>query len=109
MPAEMREKYFQKKDNQWQIDPRLFKMVKWEQVNLADDAARSTMNDCNVIFCRNVFIYFRDETIRKIVDGFFHQLLSPGFLFTGVSESLFRIPNRFELIELCKTFMYRKA
>jgi chemotaxis protein methyltransferase CheR len=108
IPIGMRERYFRKKDSLWQIDSRLTDMIKWEHINLADDSSRSSVNVCNVIFCRNVFIYFKEETVMKIVNGFYSQLLSPGFLFTGVSESLFRIKNSFELIELCKTFVYRK-
>jgi len=61
----------------------------------------------DVIFCRNVLIYFNRETVRGIIENF-RRVLSPGgYLFLGVSESLFQLSEGFELISTGKAFVYR--
>lgn len=108
VPDNIKNRYFRKDGDHWSISPALKNIIKWNVINLANESQRTSVQACNVIFCRNVFIYFREETISKIVESFFSQLLSPGFLFTGVSESLFRIKNSFELSEMGKSFVYKK-
>lgn len=109
IPGEKRTRYFTKEGNLWRIQPDIHSMIKWKIINLSDDFERSLVPVQNIIFCRNVFIYFRDDTIKRITDGFWSQLTSPGYLFVGVTESLFRIKSRFELTEMAKTFVYRKT
>jgi chemotaxis protein methyltransferase CheR len=105
----MRSRYFTREDNKWRIKPGIQGMVKWGLINLADELQRNSVPVQNIIFCRNVFIYFHEELIRKIVQDFHAKLSSPGYLFTGISESLYRIKNGFELVELGKTFLYKKS
>lgn len=61
----------------------------------------------DVIFCRNVLIYFNRETVRGIIENFRRVLNPGGYLFLGVSESLFQISEGFELISTGKAFVYR--
>jgi len=66
------------------------------------------MSGWDVIFCRNVTIYFRLESTRRVVDNFYEALNPGGYLFIGHSETLTSISDRFEPVEIDGVFLYRK-
>ena len=70
-----------------------------------DIAIRAT---ATVIFCRNVFIYFSEDAIRKTVKRFADRMLVPGYLFVASSESLLRVTTDFQFQELGDAFVYVK-
>lgn len=63
----------------------------------------------DIIFCRNVTIYFRLESTRRIVHNFFESLNDGGYLFVGHSETLTSISDEFEAVEVGGVFLYRKT
>jgi chemotaxis protein methyltransferase CheR len=62
----------------------------------------------DVIFCRNVIIYFDTATTQQVLAQFHQALVPGGYLFLGYSESLFRLFEGFELTEVCGAFLYRR-
>jgi chemotaxis protein methyltransferase CheR len=66
------------------------------------------LSNWDVIFCRNVTIYFKLESTRRVVDNFFESLNPGGYLFIGHSETLSSISDRFEPVEIGGVFLYRK-
>jgi len=66
------------------------------------------MGNWDVIFCRNVTIYFRLESTRRVVQNFYNSLNEGGYLFVGHSETLTSISDRFEPVEVAGVFLYRK-
>jgi chemotaxis protein methyltransferase CheR len=66
------------------------------------------LSNWDVIFCRNVTIYFRMESTRRVVNNFYDSLNPGGYLFIGHSETLTTISDRFEVLELGGVFLYRK-
>jgi chemotaxis protein methyltransferase CheR len=66
------------------------------------------MGNWDVIFCRNVTIYFKFESTRRVVDNFYESLNPGGYLFVGHSETLTSISDRFEVVEIDGVFLYRK-
>ncbi|NTU70603.1 MAG: tetratricopeptide repeat protein [Coriobacteriia bacterium] len=62
----------------------------------------------DLIFCRNVTIYFRPESTRRVVNNFYEALNPGGYLFIGHSETLTSISDRFEPLEVGGVFLYRK-
>lgn len=66
------------------------------------------MSTWDVIFCRNVTIYFRVESTRRVVDHFYEALNPGGYLFIGHSETLTSVSDRFEPVEINGVFLYRK-
>lgn len=66
------------------------------------------LNNWDVIFCRNVTIYFKLESTRRVVNNFFESLNPGGYLFIGHSETLTSISDRFEPVEIGGVFLYRK-
>jgi len=68
----------------------------------------SLMGNWDIIFCRNVTIYFRLESTRRVVANFFDSLNDGGYLFVGHSETLTSINDDFEPVEAGGVFLYRK-
>lgn len=66
------------------------------------------LTNWDVIFCRNVTIYFRLESTRRVVNNFYEALNPGGYLFIGHSETLTSISERFEALEVDGVFLYRK-
>ena len=66
------------------------------------------LSNWDVIFCRNVTIYFRSESTRRVIENFYQSLNPGGYLFIGHSETLSTISDRFEPLEINGVFLYRK-
>jgi chemotaxis protein methyltransferase CheR len=66
------------------------------------------MGNWDIIFCRNVTIYFRLESTRRVVQNFFDSLNPGGYLFIGHSETLASISDKFEPVHTNEVFLYRK-
>lgn len=86
------------------VKPVLQEVIQFAQLNLMDEWQMEEPLD--VIFCRNVIIYFDKETKTRLVEKYANNLKLGGYLFIGHSESLFKISNRFELIG---NTIYRKV
>ncbi len=109
LPDAMRAKYFKQiEEKKWQISPDLPARINWTTANLMEKSDIAGLATVNVIFCRNVFIYFSDEHIREIVNRFYEFMLNPGYLFVGASESLLRITTDFDLQEISGAYVYVK-
>jgi chemotaxis protein methyltransferase CheR len=108
MPANYLDRYFTPCGECFQVKDSLRKITRFMEGNLLrlDPFMRSEPAD--VIFCRNVFIYFSEETTRKIVESFAGLLEPDGFLFLGHSESLSRITSLFQPIRHTGAIIYRK-
>jgi chemotaxis protein methyltransferase CheR len=88
-----------------QVKPRLRKMVNFTQMNLASPVYVGRMD---LIFCMNVLIYFSEGRRREVVHRFFDVLEPGGYLFLGHSESLSKLPVKFQAIVLGDCILYRK-
>ncbi|WP_337995952.1 protein-glutamate O-methyltransferase CheR [Oleispirillum naphthae] len=97
MPITLLVKYFQKKDEMWQIDARLRAMVQYRPLNLLTDV-RSTLGAFDVIFCRNVLIYFDQETKGKVLADVSKVMSPDGFLYLGGAETVLGISDKFRPI-----------
>ena len=88
VPPEIREHYFQPAaKNRWQLLPRYRKLVRFERGNLLSDKfATPLFQDCDLIICRNVFIYFETAAIARVLETFQTRLRPGGFLLCGHAE-----------------------
>ena len=102
-------RYFRPVEDGYQVIPSLRDRVRFEGHNLAAPVfAKVEAGTYDIILCRNVIIYFDLPTIRALMDRF-HAALRPGaFLVLGYSESLFRVYDRFEMVEVEGAFLYRR-
>jgi chemotaxis protein methyltransferase CheR len=82
--------------------------VRFSYLNLMDHTAIEQMRNFDIIFCRNVFIYFSDAAIRQVTDWFYDALTPSGVLFVAAAESLLRHTPRFELSEISGAYIYLK-
>lgn len=82
--------------------------VRFGQLNLLDTSAAALLPRFDVIFCRNVLIYFDQPTRRRVIELFFERLTDGGFLLLGHSENLLHLSTRFELVQLEGDLVYRR-
>ena len=108
LPFHLKEKYFEFDGKEWAVDPSIHQKIRWHQVNLLGASAISALAASSVIFCRNVFIYFSHDAIRRVLDKFAERMVTPAFLFTGAAESLLKLTDDFELEEIGGCFVYVK-
>ena len=88
---------------------RVRDIVDFSYHNLVKEPYPLTLlSNWDVIFCRNVTIYFRTESTRRVVENFYQSLNPGGYLFIGHSETLSTICDRFEPLEINGVFLYRK-
>lgn len=106
-PMQYLDRYFRKCDNGFQVKDSIRAMCSFVQGNLLDFENIVSESGVDIIFCRNVLIYFNDETVRKIVENFARFLVDGGLLFLGHSESLSRITRRYIPIRLPGAVVYR--
>lgn len=95
LPIQMMVKHFEKVDDMWRISPRLRSSVRWKQLNLLEDL-RMTVGRPDVVFIRNVLIYFDIETKRKVLESIAALMPDDGFLFLGAAETVLGITDAFK-------------
>ena len=105
LPDDLRERYFRECDGIWQAVPALPSAVTFRRLNLCDPFAG--LGHFDIIFCRNVVIYFDLPTKQRICAQFRNMLLPHGYLFLGAMENLYGINSQFEPIRFGRTVVYR--
>jgi chemotaxis protein methyltransferase CheR len=104
----VRTRHFHQEDGSWRLDDRIREMVTFRRANLASEDWLAGLPRQDVAFCRNVLIYFAEESTRRAVEGLYRALQPGGYLFLGHAESLSRIPTRFEAERRPGTVFYRR-
>lgn len=104
-------KYFRKEDgDKYSLDEKVKKMVSFGYHNLVKEPypVAPLPGGWDIIFCRNVTIYFKIESVRQVINNFYKTLNDDGYLFIGYAEMLYQISDKFEPLELEGAFAYRK-
>jgi chemotaxis protein methyltransferase CheR len=91
----VRRRYFQREDGAWRIDPEIGAAARFRHGNLVDPAWLDGLDPQDVVFCRNVLIYFDEAGARRAVDLLYRAMRPGGYLFLGHAETLSRIPTPF--------------
>ena len=93
----------------WQISPEIKKMVDFRYFNLIKEPFQNfTVQGVDIIFCRNVTIYFKEESTRRVIANFYNILEDGGYFFIGHSESLTNINQDFVPKDFGNALIYRK-
>jgi chemotaxis protein methyltransferase CheR len=108
-PPLVQQRYFKKDGPYFHVDPTIKSMVSFDLLNLKDRLAAKRHGKFDVIFCRNVMIYFDDAMKQQCVQMFHDQLADDGTLFIGHSETLRGLSVPFEIVEIPQGFAYRKS
>ncbi|HEV2971598.1 MAG TPA: protein-glutamate O-methyltransferase CheR [Pirellulales bacterium] len=105
LPASLLVKHFQKSGMQWQVKDNVRKLVQFMELNLIE--RWPPLPQMDVIFLRNVLIYFSTETKKSILDNVGKLLATDGFLFLGGAETTLNLDDSFERVNFAKTVCYR--
>ena len=108
LPANLLKKYFQNTGSGYQISQDLREAVEFTRVNLSEAAETRAYRKFDVIFCRNLLIYFDDLSRRQAAETFFDALNPGGFVCLGHSESMSRISSLFRVRKFPEAIVYQK-
>lgn len=107
-PALVKQRYFKQEGAFWVLDPTIKSMVNFEVLNLKDRLAAKRHGQWDVIFCRNVLIYFDQPMKEQVIRMMWDQLRPDGALFIGHSETLRGLPVGFTQMPIPQGFCYAK-
>ena len=93
LPVQMLMRYFRKEENGWRIGEAIRGMVQYRERNLLADLR--PLGQFDVVFCRNVLIYFDQATKAKVLDAVAQQMPGDGLLYLGGAETVLGITSRF--------------
>ena len=107
--SRMRDKYFvRQSESSWRVSDEIRNRVSFGRLNLYDEGRVALVGHVDVIFCRNVIIYFDDASKRVVVSNFYNRLADGGYLLLGHSESLMTLSTQFKLKHLKNDMVYQK-
>lgn len=113
VPGWIRERYFKKvRQGCFEIHPRIRRMVTFSYLNLADDVYPSLSNNTNamdVIFCRNVLMYFTPERAEKVAGNLHQAALNGGWLIVSPAEDSNKLFSSFSPVVFPGAIFYRKV
>ena len=109
LPVEWLVKYFSRIGDEFQISNDLLQAVEFTRVNLADAADTRPYRNFDVIFCRNLLIYFDDASRKSAAETFYDALKPGGFICLGHSESMSRISSLYKVRKLPEAIVYQKS
>jgi chemotaxis protein methyltransferase CheR len=109
LPAHAAGRWLLPIENGMRIEKRIADAVDWRRINLVDTAQVGALGDFDIVLCRNVLIYFSDETVEKVIGTLARALRPNGRLIVGASESLLRFESVFVCEERAGAFFYRKG
>ncbi|MBE0575538.1 MAG: tetratricopeptide repeat protein [Desulfuromonadales bacterium] len=111
MEDSLRQRYFNKVDDYFLLVADVKRMVRFDYLNLQTDnfpAGHNATGDIDLLFCRNVLIYFELETIRRIVEKFSQALRPQGYLFMGHAETMQNVSDQFQRHHQNNAFFYQR-
>ena len=109
LPPELIDKYFEAlAAEQWQIVPQLRDSVSFTSVNIVEPDQTRLHGRFDVIFCRNVLIYFDDASRRVAAENLYENLLPGGFICLGHTESMSRISPLFDVRSFADAIVYQR-
>lgn len=108
LPGAWLRKYFTRVDNDYQICDDLRQAVEFTRVNLSEPADTRAYRNFDLIFCRNLLIYFDDVSRKAAAETFFDALNPGGFICLGHSESMSRISSLYQVRKFPEAIVYQK-
>jgi chemotaxis protein methyltransferase CheR len=105
IPPPYLKKYFDKVEGGYKVHADLMSKIRFDYHNLKND---SGLRNLDIVFCRNVIIYFDEAAQTAVINRFWDSMASKSFLFIGHSESLFGMDTQFEFVKTQWATLYRK-
>lgn len=101
-------KYFRAEGSSYKISDGVRQCVNFSYLNLLDPFKVKLVGSIDIVFCRNVLIYFDHPSRRKVIDIFYERLVGGGYLLLGHAESLINISSAFNLKHFKNDMVYQK-
>jgi chemotaxis protein methyltransferase CheR len=108
LSAVTKQTYFKRVGNEYQLIDDLREAVTFSQCNLSDANETKKFKNIDVVFCRNLLIYFDDASRRVAVQNLYDAMSPGGFIFLGHSESMSRMSSLFKLRKFGSVIIYQK-
>jgi chemotaxis protein methyltransferase CheR len=106
IPEDHLRKYFEKIEGGYKVIPDIMSKIRFDYHNLRNDSGQRGFD---VVFCRNVIIYFDEIAQAAVINRFWDAMASKSFLFIGHSESLFGMQTKFEFVKTQWATLYSKS
>jgi len=106
--SERRRRFFRADGAEWEVAEPVRAPVAFARRNLLDLSPLDVVGEVDVLFCRNVLIYFDTPVRERVIAGFWEQLAPGGWLLLGHAETLLTMSTAFELVQLRNDTVYRK-
>ncbi|UCD86194.1 MAG: protein-glutamate O-methyltransferase CheR [Deltaproteobacteria bacterium] len=107
-PERYVKEYFVPLDGKLKIRDEVKKLVNFSYLNLLNATKIKLLPKMDIVFCRNVLIYFDHQVKRKVVESFYDLLTTGGFLLLGHAESLMNVVTSFKLRHFRNDLVYQK-
>jgi chemotaxis protein methyltransferase CheR len=107
LPAKLLVKYFEKRGLDWYLSNDIKDMVRFDEMNL--NAKWPALGEFDIVFIRNVMIYFDTDAKKRILDRIYTLLAPDGYLFLGAAETTFHLDARFVRCDAGRAGCYHKA
>jgi chemotaxis protein methyltransferase CheR len=108
VPENYLRKYFKKTAQGYQVIDELRAAVEFTRVNIQDATDVRAYRDFDVIFCRNLLIYFDDLSRKQAAETFYDALRPGGFILLGHSESMSRMSSLFKIRKMTDAIVYQR-
>ena len=108
LPTRYLQKYFQRSGENYQISDDLRSAVEFTRVNLSERADTRAYRNFDLVFCRNLLIYFDDVSRKTAAETFYDALKPGGFILLGHSESMSRISSLYKIRKFPEAIVYQK-
>lgn len=107
-PEEYMRRYFVEKGEGYEVRKNVRDAVRLRKINLIDPVETRAVKDADVVFLRNVLIYFDDASRKKAVGHIYDSLIKGGYLIVGFSETLHNITRLFSPVRIENSLVYQK-
>lgn len=108
VPKPILERYYEKHEEMYRVTSEVKSKVKFVHLNLNETHKLAMYKNLDVIFCRNVMIYFSEEVKKRIVKGYYQALAPGGLMYIGHSETLHGVSKSFKLRYFKGALVYEK-
>ncbi len=108
MPVQYYDKFFVELEDDYEVKDSIRDMIEFRNMNLLDNNIIGKIEKLDIIFCRNVLIYFDSIAIEKIINSFYYILNPGGYLLLGHAETITGKHTGFEPIYTPSVYYYRK-
>lgn len=109
VPEELRARYLTPEGDGFALTPALARRIEFRTLNLVDDPFPIPPSSFDLIFMRNVLIYFRPDAQRRVAAAVTRAMAPDGYLFLGPAETLWQLSAGLEAVDLGNCFCYRHA